>query len=238
MTTTPAIAPAPPAPAVTAAPVAALPPEPQTPEPQIPKVRKFTVAEYYRMAEVGILSPEERVQLIEGEIIVMPPIGPGHASSVALSIHAFSRPAGNQFIIQVQNPLHLADGSEPEPDVMLLRPRADYYATAHPTPADTFVVLEVSDSTLEFDRNRKAQVYGRAGVAQTLVLNLPEDCIENFTEPGPPGYGRHTLHRRGDKIQLIALPDVELAVADLLPLRPAAETDTDTDTVEDGGKEG
>ena len=231
MTTTPAIAPAPPAPAVTVAPVAALPPEPQ-----IPKVRKFTVAEYYRMAEVGILSPEERVQLIEGEIIVMPPIGPGHASSVALSIHAFSRPADDQFIVQVQNPLHLADGSEPEPDVMLLRPRADYYATAHPTPADTFVVLEVSDSTLEFDRNRKAQVYGRAGVAQTLVLNLPEDCIENFTEPGPQGYGRHTIHRRGDKIRLVALPDMELAVEDLLPLLPPAEGETET--VEDAGKEG
>ena len=229
MTTTPAIAPAPPAPAVTVAPVAALPPEPQ-----VPKVRKFTVAEYYRMAEVGILSPEERVQLIEGEIIVMPPIGPGHASSVALSIHAFSRPAGDQFLVQVQNPLHLADGSEPEPDVMLLRPRADYYAAAHPTPADTFVVLEVSDSTLDYDRNRKAQVYGRAGVAQTLVLNLPEDCIENFTEPGPQGYSRHTIHRRGDKIRLIALPHMELAVEDLLPLLPAAETDTD----EEAGKEG
>ena len=228
MTTTPAIAPAPPAPAVTGAPVAALPPEPQT-----PKVRRFTVVEYYRMAEVGILAPEERVQLIEGEIIVMPPIGPGHASSVALSIHAFSRPAGDQFLVQVQNPLRLADGSEPEPDVMLLRPRADYYATAHPTPADTFVVLEVSDSTLDYDRRHKAPIYGRAGVAQTLVLNLPEDCIENFTEPGPEGYGRHTIHRRGDKIQLVALPHLELAVADLLPLRPAAG---DTDTVEDKGE--
>ena len=233
MTTTPAIAPAPPAPAVTGGPVAALPPEPQ-----VPKVRKFTVAEYYRMAEVGILSPEERVQLIEGEIIVMPPIGPGHASSVALSIHAFSRPAGDQFLVQVQNPLHLADGSEPEPDVMLLRPRADYYAAAHPTPADTFVVLEVSDSTLEFDRNRKAHIYGRAGVAQTLVLNLPEDCIENFTEPGPQGYARHTIHRRGDKIQLVALPHLELAVEDLLPLLPAAEGETDTVEDKGEGKEG
>ena len=233
MTTTPAIAPAPPAPAVTVAPVAAI-----IPEPQIPKVRKFTVAEYYRMAEGGILAPEERVQLIEGEIIVMPPIGPGHASSVALSIHAFSRPAGDQFLVQVQNPLHLADGSEPEPDVMLLRPRADYYATAHPTPADTFVVIEVSDSTLEFDRNRKAQVYGRAGVAQTLVLNLPEDCIENFTEPGPQGYGRHTLHRRGDKIRMIALPHLELAVEDLLPLLPAAEGETVEDAGAGEGKEG
>ena len=97
-------------------------------------------------------------------------------------------------------------------------------------------VLEVSDSTLEYDRNRKAPIYGRAGVAQTLVLNLPEDCIENFTEPGPQGYGRHTIHRRGDKIRLVALPDLELAVEDLLPLLPAVDGDTETDEGE--GKEG
>ena len=234
MTTTPALAPAPPAPAVTVAPVAALPPEPQILEPQIPKVRKFTVAEYYRMAEVGILAPEERVQLIEGEIIVMPPMGPGHAGKIIRSNRHLGRLAADQFLVCPQTPLHLDDGSEPEPDVMLVRPRADCYETIHPTPADTFVVLEVSDSTLEFDRNRKAQVYGRAGVAQTLVLNLPEDCIENFTEPGPQGYGRHTIHRRGDKIRLVALPHLELAVADLLPLLPAAVGDTDT--VEDKGE--
>ena len=235
MTSTPAIAPPPPAPAVTAAPVAALPPEPQTSEPQVPKVRKFTVAEYYRMAEVGILSPEERVQLIEGEIIVMPPMGPGHAGKITRSNRHLGRLAADQFLVCIQVPLHLDDGSEPEPDVMLVRPRADCYETIHPTPADTFVVLEVSDSTLEFDRNRKAQVYGRAGVAQTLVLNLLEDCIENFTEPGPQGYGRHTIHRRGDKIQLVALPHLELAVEDLLPLAPAAEGDTAEDAGE--GKE-
>ena len=229
MTTTPAIAPPLPAPAAAAAaPVAALPPEPQ-----IPKVRKFTVAEYYRMAEGGILAPEERVQLIEGEIIVMPPPSPPHSGTIIRSNRLLWSLAADQFLVCIQNPLHLDDVSEPEPDVMLVRSRADYYAAAHPTPADTFVVLEVSDSTLEFDRNRKAQIYGRAGVAQTLVLNLPEDCIENFTEPGPEGYGRHTLHRRGDKIRLIALPDVELAVEDLLPLLPAAG---DTDTVEDKGE--
>ena len=232
MTTTPAIAPPPPAPAVTAAPVAALPPEPQTSEPQIPKVRKFTVAEYYRMAEVGILSPEERVQLIEGEIIVMPPMGPGHAGKIIRSGHLFYGLAGGQFLVGQQVPLHLDDGSEPEPDVMLLRPRADCYDSGHPTPADTFVVLEVSDSTLDYDRRHKAHVYGRAGVAQTLVLNLPEDCIENFTEPGPQGYGNHTIHRRGDKIRLIALPHLELAVEDLLPLLPAAEGDTETAAAE------
>ena len=234
MTTTPAIAPPPPAPAVTVAPVAALPPEPQIPEPQIPKVRKFTVAEYYRMAEVGILAPEERVQLIEGEIIVMPPQSPPHAGTRNKGYRLLYLAENDRFHTRIQNPLRLDNYSEPEPDVILMLPRADNYITAHPTPADTFVVIEVSDSTLDYDRRHKAQVYGRAGVAQTLVLNLPEDCIENFTEPGPQGYGRHTIHRRGDKIRLVALPHLELAVEDLLPLLPAADGDTETaaDTAE------
>ena len=202
-------------------------PDPQVLDPQIPETRKFTVAEYYRMAEAGILNPEERVQLIAGEIIVMPPMGPGHAGKIIRSNQLLGRLAADQFLVCPQTPLHLDDGSEPEPDVMLVRPRADCYATAHPTPADTFVVLEVSDSTLEYDRNRKAHLYGRAGIAQTLVLNLPEDCIEDFTEPGPQGYGRHTIHRRGDKIRLVALPSLELAVEDLLPLPPETAADTD-----------
>ena len=202
----------------------------QTPEP-----RKFTVAEYYRMAEGGILGPEERVQLIEGEIIVMPPMGPGHAGKITRSNRHLGRLAADQFLVCIQVPLHLDDGSEPEPDVMLVRPRADCYETIHPTPADTFLVIEVSDSTLEYDRRHKAHIYGRAGVAQTLVLNLPEDCIENFTEPGPQGYGRHTIHRRGDKIRLVALPDLELAVEDLLPPLPAA---TDAAAAESGDSGG
>ena len=219
MTTTqikPAPAATPPTPA--AVPILSPPPDPAAAEPaQTPEPRKFTVAEYYRMAEVGILGPEERVQLIEGEIIVMPPIGPLHAGSLDGSTSIFYRAQDDRFYIRTQNPLRLDDGSEPEPDIALVRPRADRYTTAHPTPTDTFAVIEVSNSTLEYDRNHKAQIYGRAGVAQTLVLNLPEDCIENFTEPGPQGYARHTIHRRGDKIRLIALPDLELAVEDLLP---------------------
>ena len=231
MTTT-QIKPTPEATTQTPAAVPALspPPDPaaiglaQTPEP-----RKFTVAEYYRMAEGGILGPEERVQLIEGEIIVMPPIGPLHAGSLDGSTSIFYRAQDDRFYIRTQNPLRLDNYSEPEPDVILMQFRADNYLTAHPTPVDAFLVIEVADSTLEYDRNHKVHIYGRAGIVQTLVLNLPEDCIENFTEPGPQGYGRHTLHRRGDKIRLIALPDLELAVEDLLPPLPAAATEESGD---------
>ena len=194
-------------------------PEVRLPSPQ---KRKFTVAEYYRMAEAGILKPEERVELIEGEIIVMPPIGPGHADSVNQLNEVLARYAPGRYRVSIQNPVHLDDGAEPEPDVALLRLRPEGYGAAHPTPADVLLIVEVADSTLAYDREVKAQIYGRAGVVETWVRNLPEDCIERFTEPGPEGYGQHTVHRRGETLTPASLPEVALAVGDLLP-QPAAD---------------
>ena len=184
------------------------------------ETRKFTVAEYYRMAEAGILKPDERVELIEGEIIVMPPIGPGHAGDVNRLNRLFARQVDDRFIVHIQNPVHLEDGSEPEPDIALLRYREDFYSGAHPTPADVLLVIEVADSSLEYDRNVKAELYGRNNIPETWIKNLPEDCIERLTEPGPEGYAQHTVHRRGETISPVSLPDLELAVEDLLPPPP------------------
>ena len=203
---------------------------PPQPAPPVRETRKFTVAEYYRMAEVGILRHDERVELIEGEIILMPPIGPRHAGDVIRSIRLFSRLDDARFVLQIQNPLHLAEQSEPEPDVMLLRPRSDDYTASHPTPADVLLVIEVADSSLDYDRAVKVHIYGRAGVPETLVLNLPEDCIEGFDQPGPEGYARHTIYRRGDQIRPVSLPDLELAVADLLPPPPAEPETVEPET--------
>ena len=179
--------------------------------------RKFTVAEYYRMGEVGILRPDERVELIEGEIVVMAPIGPEHADDVNHFIYIFAPYSRGRFGISIQNPIHLDDGSEPQPDAALLRLRTGGYRTAHPTPADVLLIVEVADSSLEYDRNVKAHLYGRNNVPETWVKNLPEDCIERFTEPGPDGYATHTVHRRGETLTPVLLPDLELAVDDLLP---------------------
>ncbi len=186
-----------------------------------PKPRKFTVAEYYRMAEVGILGPDERVELIEGEIIVMPPVGPAHSGEVNRLNHQFSHPDNDRFIVHVQNPVQLGDGSELEPDVALLRYRGDFYGTAHPTPADMLLVIEVADTSLEYDRGVKAHIYGRAGVPETWVKNLPEDCIERFTEPGPDGYAQYTVHHRGETLTPVSLPDLELPVDEMLPPLPS-----------------
>ena len=208
-------------PKVPAAPTAApAVPAPTPPPPPARETRRFTVAEYYRMAEAGILKPDERVELIEGEIIVMPPIGPGHAWDVALSNSLLSRVAGSRFIVQVQNPVHLEDGSEPQPDLMLIRHRAGGYGAAHPTPADVLLAIEVADSSLEYDRQVKAHLYGLNNIVETWIKNLPEDCIERFTEPGPEGYAQHTIHRRGETLTPVSLPDLELAVDDLLPPPP------------------
>ena len=185
--------------------------------------RKFTVAEYYRMAEVGILGPEERVELIEGEIIVIPPIGPEHAGSVDIISNRFVRKLDDRFIVRSQNPIHLNDGSEPQPDVVVARFRDDYYTAAHPTPADILLIVEVADSSLAYDRDIKAHVYGRNAIPETWVKNPPEDCIERFTEPGPEGYAEHTIHRRGETITPVALPELELAVEELLPPVAAGE---------------
>ena len=204
-------------PAAPAAEAAADAPTISTPPPMH---RKFTVDEYYLMAEVGILKRDERVELIEGEIVVMPPIGPGHSGSVLISNSVFSEQAHGRFLVQIQNPIRLSEDSEPQPDAMLLRLRDDRYTTSHPTSADVLLLIEISDSSLEYDRETKAHIYGRSGISETWVKNLPEDCIERFTEPGPDGYARHTVHHRGETLTPVALPDLEFAVSDLLPPRP------------------
>ena len=195
-------------------------PEVQDPPAYTPQTRKFTVAEYYRMAEAGILKPDERVELIEGEIVVMPPIGPEHADDVDELNAVFAPYAPGRFRIRIQNPVHLDSGSEPQPDAMLLRLRPEGYRAAHPTPADVLLIIEVADSSLAYDRDIKAHLYGRNGIPETWVRNLPEDCIERFTQPGPDGYAQHVVHRRGETITPVSFPDLELAVAELLPPVP------------------
>ena len=185
--------------------------------------RKFTVDEYYRMGEAGIFHPEERVELIEGVIVVISPIGIRHAASVHRYIQVFSPLVGERISFQIQNPIHLDDNTEPQPDVMLLRPRPDNFYGSHPGPEDVLLVIEVSETSLNYDRDVKAHLYGRHNIPETLVLTLPGDCIEGFTRPGPEGYAQHNIYRRGDTITLSSLPDIELPVEDLLP--PPQDTD-------------
>ena len=207
----------------TAAVPAAIAPDPAVPAAAaptpglFPEKRKFTVAEYYRMTELGILQHTERLELIDGEIIVMAAIGVPHAIGVNRLTQAFAEVARNRFTVSVQNPVHLDDYSEPQPDLALVRLREDSELTSHPGPADTLLAVEVSDSTLDFDREVKSKRYAAAGIPEMWVMNLPGDCIDRLDQPGPAGYARHTVFRRGENISPAALPDLEFAVADLLP---------------------
>ena len=184
-----------------------------------PEKRKFTVAEYYRMTELGILDHTERLELIDGEIIVMAAIGVPHAIGVNRLTQAFAEVARNRFTVSVQNPVHLDDYSEPQPDIAIVRLREDSELTAHPGPADTLVAVEVSDSTLAFDLGAKARRYAAAGIQELWVMNLPGDRIDRMDQLGPSGYARHTVFARGENISPGALPDLAFAVADLLPPR-------------------
>lgn len=218
MTTAP-----PKAPPLTPSASAKFPPlAPPAPE-QTCQPRKFTVAEYYRLAEVGILQPDERVELIKGEIVLMAPIGHLHGSGVDRLTLPFAEVSRGRFIVRTQGAIRLGEHSEPEPDLALLVFREDYYAGFQPGPDDILAVVEVSDTTLAYDREVKSKLYAAAGIPEMLLMNLPEDCLEHSTNPGPDGYARHIIYRRGDKIRLLALPDLELAVADLLPPLPADE---------------
>ena len=224
MTTAPAKAPPAAAPAASIAPAAPAltPATPAIPAP-LRKIRKFTVAEYYRLGAAGILSHTERVELIAGEIVVMAPIGIRHAGEVDRLTRLFYRRSNDRFIVRVQNPIRLEENSELEPDVALLRFRADEYFAGHPGPEDTLLVVEVADTTLAYDREVKARLYAAAGLPQMLIMDLNGDRIEDLTDPSPDGYRQRAIRRRGDKIRLVALPDLEFAVADLLPPRAAGE---------------
>lgn len=180
------------------------------------ETRKFTVEEYFRMVDAGVLKPEEKVELMEGEILLMAPTGHRHVAGVIRYTRVLINLAANRFSVLIQSTLPLNERSAPEPDLALLKFRDDDYAAGYAGPEDTLLIIEVADSSLNYDRDVKAHIYGRAGIPETWVLNLPGDCIERFTEPGPEGYGEHAVLRRGGKIAPVSLPDVELAVEDLL----------------------
>jgi Uma2 family endonuclease len=181
-----------------------------------PTRRQFTVREYYRMAKAGILTDDDRVELVEGEIIQMPPIGGPHASRVDRIAQLFFVAIGIAAQIRVQNPLRLSDRSEPVPDVMLLVPKADFYASGHPMPGDVLLLIEVSDTTLGYDLRTKVPLYARNAIPEAWVLDLGGDVLRMHREPSPAGYKVVFTRGRGERIAPLAFPELDLAVDDIL----------------------
>jgi len=177
---------------------------------------RFSVKDYYRMAETGVLCPDARVELLEGRIIDMSPIGSSHAGTVKRLIRIFSKTGDDRWTISVQDPLHLDDHSEPEPDVMLLKPSADDYVSRHPEPDKVFLLIEVSDVSLDYDREEKLPVYGRAGIPEVWIVNLNEAAVEVYREPNFTGYGTKNVCRTGQQISPLSFPDILIDVTGLL----------------------
>jgi Uma2 family endonuclease len=168
------------------------------------------------MGEAGIFHPDARLELLEGEIYQMSPIGIPHAACVDFLSRFFNRHFGDRMIVRGQNPVRLSDLSEPQPDIALLRWRDDFYRSAHPTPADVLLVIEVADSTVETDRSYKIPLYASAGIPEAWLVNLPEERIELFAEPAGGVYQNNKIFSRGEEVQSHVVADLRVGVSDVL----------------------
>ena len=176
--------------------------------------RLFTVDEYHRMAEAGILGEDERVELIEGEIVQMAPIGPRHIGGVINLNRLFITRLGDRAIVSPQNPVVILPRSEPQPDLALLRPRAVSYSRERPRSQDVLLAVEVADTTVRFDRLVKARLYARAGIAEYWLCLALDSAVEVYRGPSADGYGHVTRHGPGESVSPLAFPDVSFAVTD------------------------
>lgn len=178
--------------------------------------RLFTADEYLRMGEVGILHEDDRVELIEGEIVELNPIGSRHAARVNRLNALINQQVVGRAIVSVQNPVLLPDRTAPEPDVMVLRPREDFYAEAHPTPGDVLLLIEVSDTSLEYDREVKLPMYARAGVPEVWIVDLTGEEILTHTRPEGDAYADIGRVGRGGSLSSQTISDLTLNVDDVL----------------------
>ncbi len=178
---------------------------------------RFTANDYHRMAEAGIIGEDDRVELLEGEIVEMAPIGPGHAGGVKRLLNGFlPLQVESKAIISVQDPIHLGEYSEPQPDLALLKPRADFYAQGHPLPQEVLLVVEVMESSADYDREVKVPLYARFSIPEPWLVDLEQGLIEVYREPGPEGYREvHTI-RRGERLSPQAFPQLTLTADEVL----------------------
>ena len=193
-------------------------PEPETSplhrEPA-PTRRRFTVDEYCAMAEAGILKECERVELLDGEIIIMPPIGEPHEHGTDWLNRQLNYLLYDRALVRVQESIRLNDGSLPKPDIAVVRLRPDHYRE-RPTPADVLLLVEVSDTSLDFDREVKLTRYAAAGIPEVWIVNVRARQVEAYADPVDGTYRSRRVVTADGSISPLAFPDVSLAVADFL----------------------
>ncbi len=177
--------------------------------------RKFTVEQFHKMAAVGILNEDDRVELIRGEIIEMAAIETKHAACVRRLDNVLHRKLGDEVIISVQNPVGLDDSSQPQPDMVLLKPREDFYASAHPQPKDILLVIEVADSTIKYDREVKIPLYAQEGVVEVWLVDINLECVEVYREPANGIYKNMQKFSRGE-LFIHAFDDLNISLDEIL----------------------
>jgi Uma2 family endonuclease len=177
--------------------------------------KKFTVSQYHQMIETGILTDGDRVELLQGEIIEMSPIGMQHAACVDRLTELLVKKLGDRAIVRVQNPIQLSTRSEPQPDFAILQRRSDFYANRHPQPQDVFALIEVSDTKIEFDRTVKVPLYAKDNVAEVWIVDLNAKAVQIYREPSETGYQQVKTLRRGQSLSFQAFTDLQLTVDQL-----------------------
>lgn len=175
----------------------------------------FTVDTYQRLAALGVLDEDDRVELIAGQVVEMTPIGDRHASCVRRLNRLLSRALADGAVVDVQNPVVLGEHDVPQPDLVLLQPRADAYPR-HPRAPDTLLVIEVADSSLEYDREVKVPLYARAGIPEVWLVDLSADQIAVYRHPSAGQYRNVHAASRGDLLTPVLLRDVTLTASDIL----------------------
>ncbi len=187
--------------------------------PELLRRHRLTVDDYYRMGEAGVLAPDARVELIDGEVLDMAPIGTRHASVVMRLTRRFGSAAGESATLSVQRLLRLDQHSEPQPDVMLLRPRPDFYATAHPTANDVLLLVEVSQSSVRYDREIELPLYAERGVAEVWIVDLDRNVLRIYRKPVAGQYTDNVETAAPGARAPAALPAAVIELDDLLAAR-------------------
>ena len=181
-------------------------------------IHRFNVKEYHRLIESNILHEDDRVELVEGRIIDMTPIGSKHAACVSRLNELFSEKLQKRAIVNIQNPVSLTEYSEPEPDITIIKRRPDFYAEQLPQPEDVLLIIEVADSSLEYDCETKIPLYAKANIKEVWLVNLIENIVQIYNEPTPEGYNIMMKRRYNQKISPGNFPDITLTVSGILGL--------------------
>lgn len=179
---------------------------------------EFSVTDWQRMGEMNLFAPESRVELIEGQIFDMPPIGTEHSGCIDWLNQNWFMQLQGKALIRVQNPLRLGDFSEPQPDIMLLKPRADFYRKAHPQAEDVLLLIEVADSSVDYDKTIKIPLYARYGICETWIINIPEQLIHIYQQPENNSYKIKIDKQQNENLTAQAFPEIQFTVKQILGL--------------------